>query len=409
MRPALVACALALSVGRAEGQSLTERGFAEGWLWAYPSEAPRDPTRVVGDALARDEVFFKPARWLELAGGLDVRAGSHGEVDDTWRLDFWDRGARRPRLSVRRLAATLSRGGLTVDVGKQFIRWGKTDIVAPTDRFAPRDFLNVVDSELLAVVGVRGAAQRGADAFEVVWLPRLTPSRVPLFDQRWTVVPGEAGGVAIVDGGSEVPSGSETGVRWSHTGSRLEHSLSFVSGFNNLPNVVARPGASPASLELVRVYPTLRAYGADAAWPTRWLVVKAEAAYLTSTSPATDQYVLYVIQFERQSGEWTFVWGYAGEAVTERRAPLAFTPDRGLARSIVGRVGYTIDARRSVAVESVVRRSGDGVYVKGEYSQAQRDRWRITARVVAIAGASDDFLGQFRRNSHVAVTLRYSF
>jgi len=28
---------------------------------------------------------------------------------------------------------------------------------------------------------------------------------------------------------------------------------------------------------------------------------------------------------------------------------------------------------------------------------------------VAISGHSDDFLGQYRRNSHVAATLRYSF
>jgi len=28
---------------------------------------------------------------------------------------------------------------------------------------------------------------------------------------------------------------------------------------------------------------------------------------------------------------------------------------------------------------------------------------------VAIAGQSDDFLGQYHRNSHVAATLRYSF
>ena len=65
-------------------------------------------------------------------------------------------------LSVRRLDATVSRGPLTIDAGKQFIRWGKTEIVTPTDRFAPRDYLNVFDTEYLAVPGVRvlGAARR---------------------------------------------------------------------------------------------------------------------------------------------------------------------------------------------------------------------------------------------------------
>jgi hypothetical protein len=35
--------------------------------------------------------------------------------------------------------------------------------------------------------------------------------------------------------------------------------------------------------------------------------------------------------------------------------------------------------------------------------------WRWTAGYVLIRGRSDDFLGQFSRNSHVVFTLRYSF
>ena len=90
---------------------------------------------------------------------------------------------------MRRLSATLSRGGFTLDVGKQFIRWGKADILNPTDRFAPRDFLNVVDSEFLAVTGVRASVESHGETVDAVWLPRLTPSRIPLLDQRWSAVP----------------------------------------------------------------------------------------------------------------------------------------------------------------------------------------------------------------------------
>src|SRR4029079_15163506 len=130
-------------------------------------------------------VFFKPAPWLQFAGGLDVRANSHDQVEDSWRVDFTDRTVLRPRVAIRRLSATLSHGPLTVDAGKQFIRWGKTDIVTPTDRFATRDFLNVGDNDFLAVTGVRGVAQLGAYAYVAVWVPYLTPSRVPLLNQRW--------------------------------------------------------------------------------------------------------------------------------------------------------------------------------------------------------------------------------
>ena len=162
-------------------QTISQRGFVEARATLFPLEAPNDPTRAVADLLVREEVFVRPAPWLRLAAGADARANSHDQVDDCWCVDFTDRGRLRPRVSVRRATATISRGPVTIDVGKQFIRWGNADIVNPTDRFAPRDFLNVFDAEFLAVTGARAVAQAGGqNTFEIVWVPRFTPSRVPL-------------------------------------------------------------------------------------------------------------------------------------------------------------------------------------------------------------------------------------
>jgi hypothetical protein len=140
-----------------------------------------------------------------------------------------------------------------------------------------------------------------------------------------------------------------------------------------------------------------------------WFTVKGEAAYFTTTSPATDEYVLYVLQLERQTGEWVLVGGYAGEVVTSRRAVLTFAPDRGMARSVVGRVSYTIDPNRSVAFETAIRQSLSGAYLKAEYSQARGQHWRTTMIGALVRGDPDDFLGQYRRNSYISVVLRYSF
>jgi hypothetical protein len=163
------------------------------------------------------------------------------------------------------------------------------------------------------------------------------------------------------------------------------------------------------SVEVSDTYPAIRSYGGDAALPTKWFTLKGEAAYFTSSSPATDEYVLYVIQIERQTGEWLIVAGYAGEAVTVRRSSLDFAPDRGLTRSMVARASYTIDSVRSVAFEGAVRQNGAGVYAKAEYSQARGQHWRATATATGIAGQSADFLGQYHRNSHVTLSVRYSF
>src|SRR5262249_9901037 len=170
---------------------------------------------------------------------------------------------------------------------------------------------------------------------------------------------------------------------------------------------------------VARVYPAIRVYGGDAAIPLRWFTVKGEAAYFTNSgrSPestrtpgsSTDEYVLYVVQLERQSGEWVLVLGYAGEAVTKQVAALGFAPDRGLTRSIVGRASYTIDPNRSIVFETAVRENLAGVYAKAEYSQARGQHWRATVSGVLLEGDEDDFLGQYHCNSHVSLSVRYSF
>ncbi|MEO7272191.1 MAG: hypothetical protein ABIX28_02925 [Vicinamibacterales bacterium] len=417
MRGRRLICLLLLvaSAPLVQAQEASQRGFVEGAIAAFPQAAVTDRVQAVGDARFRDELFVTPATWLRVAGGFDLRADSHDRVDTSWTPDFRDRGAQRPRLSVRRLNATVTRGPLTVDAGKQFIRWGKADIVNPTDRFAPRDFLDVVDSEFLAVTGVHATVQAGSHTFEGVWTPRFTPSRSPLLDQRWAVVPPAATGIPIVEVAPQLPDRRQVGARWGHVGEGFEYSVSVFDGVNHLPDiqstpVFATPGSRlPTAIEVARVHPRIRTYGGDLAWPMRWFTVKAEAAYFTSPSALTDEYGLYVIQLERQSGEWLFVGGYAGEVDTRRRSQATFAPDRGTSRSIVGRASYTIDTNRSVGFEGAVHQDGRGAYGKAEYSQARGPHWRATVTAIGVGGRDDDFFGQYRRNSHVKVTLRYSF
>ena len=410
---ALVVTAFLVTGRAAVAQSVSQRGFVEGTGFFFPERAPNDSVRGVADLLAREELFVKPAPWIQLAAGIDLRANSHDQVEDEWRLDFTDRGTRRPRASMRRLSATLTYRRLTVDAGKQFIRWGKTDIVTPTDHFAPRDFLNVISADFLAVTGVRAVLQHGDDAFEGVWVPRFTPSRVPLVDQRWTAVPPTVQ-APLVDRGGVFPDGSQIGVRWSRAGV-VEFALSFFDGYNHLPTIDATfiPVAPQPAIGVTRLYPAIRSYGGDFAAPTPWFTIKAEAAVITSRAsaraPAGDDYVLYVLQLERQSGEWVFIGGYAGEAVTARRTVSTFAPDRGMTKSIVGRAAYTIDPRRGVAFEGAVRQNGAGAYAKAEYYETRGQHWRVTVTAIGIGGDDDDFLGQYHDNSHLAIALRYSF
>jgi hypothetical protein len=401
-----VRLALFLLAASAFAQGFSHRGFLETVGVVYPQVAPNDGGRAVGESLLRYEAFYNAGRGLRLAGGIDARTDTHRQVEREWGLSWQDRNTARPAFAVRRLSAVYTRGKLTFEAGKQFVRWGKADILVPTDRFAPRDFLNVLNNDFLPVTAARLTYGTQSDSIDMVWSPRFTPSRVPLLRQRWAVVPA---GVPVRELAPDIPGGPHFGARWNHIGAAAEYSLSFYNGYNHLPLFRAAAGGPPLRVDLQRFYPQLRMYGGDVAVPLRALTVKAEAAYFTSSTPESDEYVLYVVQLERQAGEWFFVGGYAGQKITLRRSPLDFSPERGFTRAVIARAGYTIDTNRSVAFETVVRQNGKGTWAKLEYSQAWGQHWRATASFALIRGSESDFLGQYRRNSHGLLAIRYSF
>jgi len=378
-----------LSAAVCGAQTFNQRGFLENNAVLYPQTAPGDSGRAVGEWLLRYESFYKLDSGWQFAGAVDARTDTHRQVERRLHLSWQDRERQRPAFALRRLSATYAKGGATLELGKQFIRWGKADLLNPTDRFAPRDFLNVVDNDFLAVTAARLTYGGQANSIDLVWSPRLTPSRIPLLNQRWVVLPE---GLPVRDFSASYPGGPQFGARWNHIGAAVEYSLSFYNGFNHLP-----------------FYPQMRMYGADATAPLRIVTLKGEAAYFTSRTPQADEYVLYVLQLERQAGEWLFIGGYAGEFVTERRLGASFAPDRGFARAFLGRAGYTIDTNRGVSLETVVRQNGKGSWTKFEYSQAFGQHWRATAGFAWIRGDAGDFLGQYHRNSHALLSLRYSF
>src|SRR5262245_10705187 len=302
-------------------QTYTQRGFLETRGTFYPQTAINDSSRAVGESLFRYEGFYRASSTFQIAGAADLGIDTHRQFERDFHLSWQDREVRRPVGAVRRLSATYHDGPLTFEVGKQFIRWGKTDIVTPTDRFAPRDFLTVVDHEFLAVTAARLNYEKGANTIEAVWSPRFTPSRIPLINQRWAPQPTELPeALKIGEVTAALPGGPQSGIRWNHTGP-IEFEFSLYQGFNHLPsfNIAGtRLILAPAALEvdIQRFYPKLLMVGGDIAIPTRLFTIKGEAAQFTSTDERADEYGLYVFQLERQYGEWVFIGGYAGEAIT---------------------------------------------------------------------------------------------
>jgi len=398
-----------LSLAHSYAQDFQQRGFLETDATVYPQSASNDSGHIIGESLLRYEASYKIRPWLRISGAIDAMFDTHQQADRSLHLDWQDRSLKRPALSAREFKATISKGRFTAELGKQFIRWGKADILNPTDRFAPKDFLTVTDATFLPITAARLIYDTGSNSFDLVWQPRFTPSRTPLLNERWTVLPDTLANIPVRDLGSEFPGRSSFGARWNHVGSGYEFSASFYDGFNSLPLFRGTTDLSINGIGVQRFYPALRLYGADAAVPFRWFTLKTEAAYYTSPDKQQDEYVIYVIQFERQIKELSIVAGYAGDAITARTPTLQFSPELGFARAILSHAEYTIDPKRTVALDLAVRQNGQGSWLRATYSQTFGQHWRATAGLAWIQGDPTDFLGQYHRNSYGLLALRYSF
>lgn len=396
---ALLFCSVSLA------QPFNQRGYVESFSTFFPQVAPNDSSHAVSELTLRYEASYQALPWLKLNGTVDARTDTHRQVAREWDVSFDDRTIQRPAIALRRFSAIANKGKFTVEAGRQYIRWGRADILNPVDRFAPKDFLNVVNSEFLGVIAGRVTYESGSNTVDLVWQPWFTPSRTPLLNQRWTVLPPAVRQLPIRDFGAEYPSRTQWGARWNHIGRGYEMALSYFDGYNHLPlfRTVENVGVE-------RYYPRLRLYGFDAAIPTRWVTIKTEAAYFTTRRKQTDEYLLYVVQLERQKGDWIFVGGYSGEVVTAATGnPLQFSPERGFARSILARADYTISPISNLSLTAVARQDGGGTWLRFEYSRMYGRHWRATGGVTWIRGEEDDFLGQYHRNSYASLALRYSF
>lgn len=390
-------------------EEFTSRGFIETDNEYYPQTVPIDTSHGISEELLRWEFTWKPFESLQINGGFDGRFDSHQEVERAWHLDWSDRTLQRPPMSIRDLNLVYNKGHFTATIGKQFIRWGKADILNPTDRFAPRDFLELTDADFLGVTAVRAVYDTGADSFDFVFQPWFTPSRTPLLNQRWTFLPPQTWSDLIADYGAVYPGRPAYGVRWNHTGSAAEYSFNYYQGSDNLPlfNVLSPPPGYDFAIQ--RFYPELRELGADLAMPLSWATVKAEVADFSSTNKLADEYILYVLELQRQVREWNFTGGYAGEVVYNSPSPFYYSPERGFARSFVGHAGWTIDTTKELSLQGIARQNGRGELLEATYSQTFGQHWRATVGYVVVGGDEGDFIGEYNHNSHAIAALRYSF
>ena len=313
IRRARCAWSLALWLGCAAAcrrrRLLTQRGFVEARALLFPAgRAQRSTQRRRRICWRGEEVFVKPAPWMQFAAGLDLRANSHDQVDDSWRVDFSDRGTLRPALSVRRLDATLTHGA---------VHGRRRQAVHPLGQDRHRHARPIgsrratsstsFDNEFLAVPGraacvsARGRCRSKASGCRVSRRAgcrcSTSAGRRAVRGRRLVRRCRRVDARRLAGGRAMGTDGRRARVR-AVVLRRVQPSAECRDRRAHAVSQRHRPGWSgdlPASAEIEvpvrRRYPRIRTYGVDVALPTRWFTVKGEAAYFTTPDPATDEYV----------------------------------------------------------------------------------------------------------------------
>lgn len=190
--------------------------------------------------------------------------------------------------------ASLRRGNLDFRIGQQRVRWGKADVVNPTDFFTPTDFrapLPLEEDRYLSIAAVRTDWRVDEErTVSLVIQPGFVRSELPR-------TPALAGVRAVED----LPRGErnpQVGLRFLRTGESLDWSVSAFSGYSNLPASSASLDASAGMVTWLQHHPRVRGVGADLATTIGPWSVRAEGSRLSYESrddrltPATQYFTV---------------------------------------------------------------------------------------------------------------------
>lgn len=224
--------------------------------WESSDAISRTGTRMqltVSETLGDRAAFF---------GSLDF------DVDEVRGRDRFqqDRGANVEIYPVE-MYVDLYSPWLDLRIGKQFIFWGKTEWINPTDNINPWDYANIsaeIEDYRLAVNAVKADLYVGRFTLEGVFVPVFTPDRIP-----GTGGMPHAGGAVPRWFGTLLPAAklhnAQLAFRLMHNLAGIDWSLSYYRGNQHQPQMrsAVRCIPDPCVLGLEQFYPKVQVFGGD--------------------------------------------------------------------------------------------------------------------------------------------------
>jgi len=179
-------------------------------------------------------------------------------------------------------------------IGKQFIFWGKTDWINPTDNINPWDYKNIsaeIEDYRIPVSSAKASFYLGAWTLEGVLVFEFLPHRIPMHFEEIRI-PGATVEVLPVRMPKPGLKNVEFGLRASSAWKGIDFSASLFRGFAKTPSVVFKYLPLTGTLQIQPIYGRITVLGADFVTTRGKFAFKGEGAYFfTEDRDGTDPFV----------------------------------------------------------------------------------------------------------------------
>ena len=169
-------------------------------------------------------------------------------------------------------------------LGKQFIFWGQTDWINPTDNINPWDYKNIsaeIEDYRIPVNALKANFYLGNWNLEAVGVFHFLPNKIPLS------FPDSLGPFAARLQPARRPAdklaNTELGFRLSSQIFQIDYSFSYFHGFDKSPSImfqpVFNPFGAPQDMLITPEYKPYQVFGADFVTTRGQFALKGEGAY----------------------------------------------------------------------------------------------------------------------------------
>jgi len=401
------------------------KGFLLFKNYSHFRETPTDNRNFREEGVLQLEWARRPAPWADLRLVGEARADDDGFARGV-TFQIPETAERRSVLSIREAVARLGQGPVEVFAGKQVFAWGTADAYNPTDTINPYDYMDVLDTEKMAVWSVAVRATVGATSLTFVVVPVFTPSRTPLVGGRWNPPPPP--GVIVDD--REVPGrdvdNMQYAARLRTTVRGLDLSVSYYDGFDDLPEIRLRGEPIAPGVVLPRVTPVftrIKVPGADVSTTVGPFELHAEGAFrLVESNGRADRFqgiagINYT--WDATGLRWLqqviVIAEYARETVLRTRRHSGIIDEPGIGPHAfrdapVGRMTLKFTEETQVKLTALLDLTrAPSYYAQAKVVHKVTDALHVEAGLDFMAGDRDTFWGRFRDNDRFFFSAKYFF